>query len=477
MENQLQQLPGMTNDLTVTFKAGESKDLFRVFTVRFPGDLAGYQYQFDALVVSSADAAALVAHIKIGDTAGEALVSNGQGWFSGMELFQDRACYFAPPARPAAISMSQTGEYFNLDITAQSDNGARLEALRTTTSEEILHLLESTFLCVYTDQSEWFATNRVISRNEPVNFKQVSRNGTREGVRPIEMESRIWYVSQDGGIMFSMAYDDVSTSYNSRPESLLASHLVKDIKRMALQRKTGENNANRLWLVRNDGRLICAIVIETQEITAYSEWVPADGGLVKEVAVDGNEAVWACIERNGTTTIERMLEQETTCLQAYRDVVPDPAGQLPPMPVFDGKTVWVQEDGHYFGPYLVQGGIVTTDAFSGPVRVGLWIAPEFESMPYLDVLKNEDVVFRPGRVHSILAHVLNTQSLALGANGRPPKEVSLLGHDSNLDDPTPYSGPVRLHGLLGIAVGPTVTITQARPGMLRVQDFTPGVKH
>jgi hypothetical protein len=477
LQTEARLLPGMSAGLSLTYDAASSSSGYAVFAVTFGGSLDGDEYQFDANILNTADASVLSSHIQTGKTAGEVLVSAAKGWFAGMDLFQDRAIYFGARARRASVSMSKVAAYFTLNIKDQADNGARLEALRTISSEQILHVLEGKYLLVFTDKAEWFATNRTIVRNEPVNFVRTTENGCRPNCRPQVLEGFVWYVNKDGSVLYSTSYDDVSTSFLADPESLLATHLIAGVKRMGVQKKVNNNNVSRLWMLRDDGRLIYAVVIKSQEIMAVVEWIPAGGGLVKEIAIDGQQRVSIAVQRGSVVTQELLEEAGQNVFHNALTVSTDLTGVAGGLSLFNGKSVWARINGYLFGPFTVTGGQIQTEENASSAIVGLWQPPNFESMPFVKVMQDNSILQRPGRVHTINLALIDTESIAVGANGSPPKNVSLAQQSDDLtQSPKPFNGKKVVSGINGVIEGPTVRITQTRPGLLRVRDYLPGVK-
>lgn len=470
-------LPGMTNDLTIVHDDAASLSLYKVFTVTFGGALKGDEYQFDAQILNTSDGSVLSSHLVIGKTAGEPLVSATKGWYAGMDLVQDRAIYFAPKARKAALSMSKAGEYFDLDIEDQADNAARLEALRTITSETIVFVLESKYLIAFTDKAEWFASNRTIERNQPVNFVRTTENGCRPNCRPAVFEGFVWYVNKSGTMLFSTSYDDVSTSFLADPESLLATHLISGVKRMCVQKSVNENGVSRLWMLRDDGRLVYAVVIKSQEIMAVVEWVPAGGGLVKEIAVDGQQRISITVQRGATISEEVLEEAKDNLFQCSMTVTTDLAGEASGLSIFEGKTVWARINGYILGPFTVTSGKIQTGEAAASAQIGLWQPPNYESMPFVRVLPNNEILERPGRIHTVVLGLMDTESVAVGANGIAPKNVPLQQSTDDLSQaPVPVTRKVTVAGLMGAVAGPTVRITQTRPGRLTVRDYLVGAK-
>lgn len=476
MRQAIANLPGFGSGVTVTFLGGADK--YRRMEVRFSGPLQGSEYDFDASIVNTSNTSALATHTEIGKTAGELLVSISRGGFSGMANYQDRSIYIAPKAKPSAIAMSRVGEYFDLNIESQSDNSARLEALRTEVSETILFALDATYLLVFTDRAEYFASNRTIERNKPLNWVRASAIGTKKGCKPVLMDSTVYFVSRDGGRLYSAAYDAVSEAFQPTPVNDLNNDIVTNIRRMVVQRKSGKMSGDRLWLLREDGRLICCAANVSQDIRlAACEWPVAGDGLVRGISVDGLDRLWATVDRNGVYSRELLVEQEDSLFQMTVATTTDLAGSIGGLLLFEGKTVWAQIDGDIHGPFTVSSGSFQTDVSGRPALVGIWTPPIYESMPYVRVLPNDDVVRRPGKIVSGKFFLEDAASFAIGANNRPARDVPLQLMGDDLDQAKKnYTGHKAVAGLIGACMDPTLTITQVRPGRLRVRDYIAGVK-
>lgn len=477
IQTALRALPSLNSDVNCTYLPAMTGDEFRVLRVDFTSSLAGVEYEFDCQVVNTSEASTLVGHTRIGSTDFENLVSGSQGGFAGMTLYQDRAVYYAPAARQLAIAMSKVGEYFDLDIDKEGDADARLEAIRSQSNQRILHVVEDAYLLVFTNEAEYFINNRVIKRSEPLNFVEASRIGTRKGVKPARFDGRMLFVDKTGSNLHSIQYDAVKENYYPPREDLLAQHLIVSAKRMVSQGRTSGSVAPRLWVLRDDGRLVEGVKIESEDINALCEWVAADSGQVLEIELDGDDGIWMAIKRGSDITIEVMEEASSNLFQCAIDTTTNLVGEASGLSKLNGRTVWARINGHVDGPFVVSGGKIQTDFPSANAKVGLWQPPLYESMPYWRVLPNDEILERPSRIHTVTLNLISTESVALGVNGRTAKDVPLVPASADLDQPAPlFSGQKELAGLIGVATGPTVTITQTRPGRLRVRDFTPGIK-
>lgn len=474
----LRALPSLNTDVNVNYLKGDSTDEFWVFKVNFTASLAGVEYDFDADVPNTSQGSALVNHSRIGKTELERLISSDRGGYGGMTLFQERAWMWAAKARKNALNASRIGEYFDLDADKIGDNAPILTAIRSDSGEEILAVAEDTFLVIFTNEAEYFVTNRTIKQSEPINIVEVSRYGTKKGVKPQKFDGKMWFITRDGASLYTIQYSAVSEKFEPTQEDLLASHLVDKVKRQWVQRKIAGSTMPRLWELRDDGRLVYGIVVSEQEITAFVEWVPADGGLVKDIHPDGNDRLWMVTKRGGAVWIEMMEEADSNLFHASSTVSTDLTGVATGLAHFNGKQVWCRINGYIDGPFTVTNGSIATGIPGGhQAQVGLWQPPVFESMPYWKVLPNEEILERPAQIKTLTLNVIDTESVAIGVNGQPAFNQDLGRAEDDLSiAPQPFTGTLELIGLNGVAEGPTVVITQTRPGRLTVRDYTPGVK-
>lgn len=466
-------LPSFSSGVTVTHQSLPSRA--RKLTIVFGGDASGEEYEVSCLVGNTSEVSALPSHTQVGKTDGEPIISLSRGWPGTSSLMQDRLGYARLKGQTGAQMLSATGEYFTLNIEAGGDSAARLDRLRSQTSEKILRIKESKYFLAFTNLGAYFATNRTISRNEPLNYVLASEVGIRPNTDPIDLEGLLYYVANNGKVILSMQYDDVSTSYNANPETLLSSHLIEGIMRNARQVGSTATDTNRMWLLREDGRLLSANVIRNQEILGICEWLCADAGKVREITIDGYNDAWICVERGGQLRHEYM--EENLLFQQSVRTGTDLAGRISALPYPDGTVLWCEADGFILGPYICQSGVIDLDDAYSQVTVGRWVAPIYESMPHVLVLDDDRILRRPGRIHTANISIIGTSSIAIGANNRPPKDVALLETSDPADSPMPRkTKKIKVTGIKGHAVDTTLVITQSRPGYLQVRDYSTGEK-
>lgn len=488
MQAALEALPGVGTGVSVVAILGDPVSGFYTMTVTFGGALSGREFDFQSTINNTSDASALAYHTNFGKTDFEALFSTARGWPGFVDLVQDRLGYARIPAVSGALALSRIAEYFDVNAAAVTDDAARLDRLRSKTSETIVAFKESKYLLVLTDKGVYFATNRTIERNQPLNFVNASEIGAQPNCRPFDLEGVAYYVainpqglafaSEGGKQLVSTVYDDVSTSYNSEPKSLLASHLADKMIRAVRQRPATDQDASKGWIMRTDGRLVACQIIKNQEITGFCEWIAAASGKVRDVRIDGRNRLWMPVERPGSYTIERY--DASIYLQDAVIRTCDLSGTVIDLVEYEDEELWAVPAGysHGIGPFTVLGGAINLgDAYAGNIVVGRWQPPRFESMPEVLVTPNDDVVIRPGRIHTADINIIDTGSIAVGANGQAVQDIPLLTALDPVDTPmAAKTKKVTRTGMLGMMEYTTLVITQTKPGTFRVKDYAVGAK-
>lgn len=473
----LEALPSLGPGVSVAIVnlAGNTKRV----DVIFGGGLSGVEYQLISEVTNSADAAALSSHVQIGKTEFEPLFSDERGWPGVFGFAQDRLAYGDIAAVPPALSFSQAGEYFTVNIEAAGASAARLDKLRAgQVSERVLGVTEATYLLVGTDRAVHFASNRTINKTDPLNFVETSDTGMVPNCRFQKLENKVYYVGVNpksdppsGSSVLSLGYSEIETAFDANPEHIFATHLVEKIVRFCGQVAGDVADNSKLWCMRSDGRLIAACIIKSQDVLGFVEWICAGGGAVREICVDAANDVRLTVERGGDMRHERM--DRGLFLQAAIVRTPDLSGGVTGLELHEGREVWAVADGYVLGPFTVDGGRIDLGgAYAGQVTVGLWQPPLWESMPRHLITRTDEILRRPGRIHSARVQVIETDSIAIGANGQPAQDVPLTRASSPVDaPPPPFTGSARRFGMLGAVIGPTLVITQKRPGRMHVRDL------
>ena len=469
---------------TVTVVSSSLPGTTRQIDITFGGLLSGSEYGLVSTITNTADAAALASHIQIGKTNFEPILSAARGWAGRTGLVKDRLVYGDIKSVPPALAFSQAGEYFKLNIEAAGAAAAILDKLRGGQAlERVLAVEEAVYPVILTDRGVYFISNRALSALEPRNYVKVTALGTVVTCDPAAIDQKLYYVGVDaeppaggtpnkGHQVLSLSYSEIDTNFEAIPEHIFATHLIEGIVRSKGQLAQSRADAAKFWLLRDDGRLIAANIITSQEVLGYCEWVAAAAAKIVEFTVDVANRVRMAVERLGRLRHER--QDRLALFQATVLRSTDLAGGIAGLELFEGLDVWAKAQGYVLGPFKVASGTIALgDPYQGEVEVGVWQAPVWESMPRYRVLSNDEIVKRPGRIHTAVAEVLETTSIAMGANGQAIENVPLSQTADPADLPMPAKSiMVTRSGMLGAMTGTTLVVSQTRPGELHVRDLT-----
>jgi hypothetical protein len=475
----IEALPSVSPGITVTSANAGSNA--RAFSINFTGEgNLGLPFVVNARVVNSVNAGASSLQLAKADAGGEPLFSEARGYPSCGRFYQERLFSGGFQSRRGAILASPSGDFFSGNIEIEAASGGILLQLSTRGAERIVRFAESKHLVIFTSDAEYYVSDRRISREQPVNVVESTRQGIAPDVPVVEAEEGLFFVSRNRSVIFSHVYDDIDQGYRSEPISLLASHLIRGVRGAAMQRAEENNDAGRYILVRDDGMVIVGVIIRAQEVVGFNRWVTA--GKVLDVVVDGANRVWMIVERavNGQAVLRLERWDEDVLVDAAIERIVD-SDVVTGLELHEGAEVYAQcecdGDEWIFGPFTVADAQITLPRSVHKAIVGRWTAPSARTLPPPRDIAENVVLKRKARVHGVIASLIGTTSIAIAANGGRPQDLPFLRAGMQLDRPAPaYTGDVSIDGLLGYSDDGEVEITQLRPGRLQVSALVVQVK-
>lgn len=448
-----------------------------ILTIIFTGDRnIGSRNTMSAEVVNTAEAAANVSHFVIGDPGGEALISPGRGYASCGAFYQDRLISGGFRSKRGAWLASASGEYFDLNIRLAAASGAILANIDTHGAEQLQRIVSDKYLLLFTSDAEYFVADRALDRTKPPTIVNSSRYGSAPDLPVLANEGEIVFASRNKSTLYAAAFDEVAASYVAKPISLLAPHIVNAMTGMALQRPSGVGNAARLWMPRADGTMTVGILLRDQQVTAFVRWATSRG-LVQAACVDGKNVAYLLVQRfTGEDPSELHLERLETGL-LFDDVVEQnfaPAQRIVGgLAIHESEEVWAEADGYVVGPFRPRGGEIDLGFAANNVKVGRWTPPVGKTLPLPSEVAERTVLRRPKRVHTVRLDLVDTTSVAVGANDQPARNVALARAGGAIDAPqAPVNRTVVVTGIRGVSDTGQVVITQTRPGQLGWRGIT-----
>ncbi|MHA7968981.1 phage tail protein [Rhizobium sp. CAU 1783] len=463
----LTDLPNVEPGFSVASPSGN------VITITFSGTgNEGDGWAVSGEVVNKADAAIVASKTQVGVPPGEAVISATRGWPQCGAFWQQRLLVGGMKGLPNAWLMSKTGDYFEFNERFTEANGPALVPMDSAGGETIEAIVPSLNLLIFTSQAEYWIAERALSRTEAPNHVQASRHGSNRGLPVTENEGAAIWCHKNRSTIGELRYTDVEGNFVATDISLLAPHLLRNVRDMAVRRTTENISCNLQAIILESGEARLVSLLREQEVTAYAR--RTSHGHFKRVSRNGRNELSFIMDRDGTRTLERM---ETGLLldEAIDITIPSPSKEVTGLSRFNGREIWLIGDGDVFGPYTVSGGTVTLPKSVSAVTAGTWKPPIVETLPPPRDIGPNTVLKRKARIHTVHLALDDTTSLAISTNGGALKEVDLFRYGVLADVPElsqGYTGVIKISGLRGYSDEPFVRISQLRPGRLNIRSIT-----
>lgn len=395
------------------------------------------------------------------ETGYEDTWSSSKGWPRTTTFHEGRLYFGGSKTRPTTIWGSKVGFFFDFQPVEAYDDDAVEATLDTNTLNTIIDIISGRDLQIFTTGGEFFVPQDTQQPVTPTTFfvRTGTRNGVREGIRVVQLDSGTIYIRRQGKALSEFLYSDTTLSYVSNSISLLSSHLLKEPKEMALRKATSTDETDLLMIVNEtDGTMAAYSLFTQQQVVAPSEII-TDGEFI-EVAVDVTD-IYAVVKRTFNGTDKYFIEMFdsdyfTDC--AFSGGAVSSVSSLP----HEAEAVKVIADGNILSDETVTSGSITFDrASTSSYEVGLPFDVEVTTMPVdKDIGTGTRLAFKK-RIVEINAVVDSTQHLSLNGVLVPIRAFDTAG---TLDSPTSeYTGIKTLHGKLGYTRDAKVSVTQEYP--------------
>lgn len=460
-------LPNVAAGVTVTHVSGKK------FDIQFSGaGNEGDGWAVSGRVVNKADAAILARKTVVGVKPGEPVISSARGWPSCGCFYSQRLLTGGFRSLPNAWLMSLQTDPYNFDERFTGANGPALIPMDVPGGERIERIVAGRNLLIFTTKAEYWLAERALSKTTAPNHVQSSTNGIRPGTPVIDIEGAQVYLHSDGNVLGEFRYTDVEGNFVSTDLSLLAPHLVRQGRDLARRRADGQVSGNLVALIEDDGDARLATILREQEVTAFAR-MSSDGTPIAVATNGRNEMSWI-FQRGSQRRLER-FEPGLLLDEAVSFTYGSPTDTITGLGRFNGREIWIIGDLDVFGPFTVSDGTVTLPVVVSNATAGTWKPPRVQTLPLPRTVGPGIVLKRKARIHSVKVSVLDTTSIAIGVNGKPPHSIDLMRYGMDADLPelqAAYTGDITLRGLRGWEDDPYVEITQLRPGRLTVRSVT-----
>jgi len=397
------------------------------------------------------------------ETGYEDVWSVTRGYPRTVTFHQGRLYFGGSKSRPSTIWGSKVGLFFDFEGTEGFDDDAVEATLDTNTYNAITDMISTKDLQVFTTGGEFFVPQQGLEPITPSAFflATAGRNGSKPGVRVQQLESGVMFIHRQGKMLNEVAYNDTALTYLTSKISLLAGHLLKDPKRIALRRGINTDENDLLFIVNElDGTMAAFSLIRSQNVIAPSEFITVDGEF-DEVGIDIDD-IYAVVKRTIEGTDQYYIEKFEKGLLTDCATTGGAVSSIS-TPQVAGESVNLLLDGLVQANEIVaSGGSVSIPRPSTTsYEVGLPISVEARTMPVeVDIRAGTRIGFKK-RIVEVNAMVIDTQHMEINGKLVPFRTFDTAGMlDSVIPD---FTGTKVVHGILGYSNDARITITQSYP--------------
>jgi hypothetical protein len=468
-------LPNVQPGVVVTIESAVNPFRLRV---KFDGaENLGDLWSLSGAVVNKGDAAILSSKDVVGVSPGEPIISALRGWPRCGVFYQLRLLLGGFKSAPNNWMASISGRYFDFDQRLNTADGSFVVPMNIAGGERIENIVNNQFLLIMTsERNYWIAGSASgLSKTAPPKHIPATDHGVAAHVPVVDNEGAAVYVHKSGDFIGEMRYTDIDGNYTATDLSLLAYHLVGNVKDIAMRRKADQQSANQCIIVNGDGELRIGYLLREQELTGFVRY-STTGSAVACAVNNRNEATFI-MQRSRSGGVARTIErfENGLLLDGAVDVLnAEPNSLVQGLAMHEGQEVWALADGHVLGPFMVAGAQIELPLEASQVCVGRWTPPKAVTLPLSRMIGPELWLQKKGRIHTVQIFVEDTTSLAVSCNGGKVYDVDLRRYGQAPDVPellAPANGLIKISNFGGFVDEPTCSITQLRPGRLTVKSI------
>jgi len=222
-----------------------------------------------------------------------------------------RLWFAGSTAKPTSVWGSRVNGFFDFTAEAISgsipDDHAIFDTIESNQYNKITNVFSGRGLQVFTTGSEYFNDVDIIT---PANSAWKAQTGYgSKGIRPIFIDGATLFVDSSERTIREFVYNFDEDAHVSNSITLLASHLLTDIKAVSAIKGTNIDVSDFVYVVNSDGSLAVMNTLRNEGILGWTHWT-TDGEFLDVCVVD--KAVYFLVKREGEYFIELLNEDSYT---------------------------------------------------------------------------------------------------------------------------------------------------------------------
>lgn len=380
-----------------------------------------------------------------------------RGYPAAVEFHENRLCFGGTIAEPDSLWMSKIGRFFNFDVGDAADDDSINLVAATGDVNEIRYLVSNRDLQVFTASAELYVPTFLNQSITPANAQ--IRKQTPYGcefVEPVSIDGATIFIQTGGKVAREYLYTDDEDAYTSTAVSTIASHLLGDLKDIAVVNGFAGLSESYAVFPKADGD--CA-VFSSNRAERRAGWMrfTTQGRFDSVVSID--DRLFATVWFDNTDL--RLVEFDPDYQLDNSKLYTLTSNVATVSADFDNGTVVhviaIEGDRQdYLGTHTVTAGAIDLSAYN-PTYTEAYIGYSFDVVvvtnPIDASVGNGPVTGHPRGISSAILDMRDTRSLKVNT--------------SALVTEAAFNGKKEFR-ILGYSRDPQITITQNEPLSLQV---------
>jgi hypothetical protein len=266
-------------------------------------------------------------------------------------------------------------------------------------------------LQVFTSGGEFYVPESPITPKNIAVLPQ-SKLGAKRA-RPVTIDGVTLFIQRTGKSINQFVFINEFQANESRSISVLAPHLIKNPKKMALRVGTEISDANYVFMVNDDGTVTVFNTLASENVTAFTSWkTEGASGLIKSVAVVDFK-VYMLVERYIDGNTVYYIEGENELLNTDSGVIVTglASNTLTGLDHLEGETVKVKADGAVQADQVVTSGQITIGRTADTIEAGLEYQPIVKTMPLNIGLQNGPNAASKKRINRVAVNMYESNGV------------------------------------------------------------------
>jgi hypothetical protein len=361
---------------------------------------------------------------------------------------------------PNFMFSSHSNGFFNFSVGTAQDDESIQGSLGLDEVNNILHLVSSRHLQVFTDAGVLYIRESDTQPITPANYDPnfTVPYGVSDVATPRRYDGATLFVQDTGKVVRELLWNDLQDSYTAAPISLLASDIISGVQQLSIF--FGNTTGPEQWatMVNDDGTIAIYHSVRSEKIAAWIPWT-TDGTF--ESITELNGIIYTSVKRNINGSDVYYLEKfnfdrTVDCAASLGAVSGTTWSGLAHL---EAESASVIDGNLYHGPFTVNssGQVVLNEAASAP-EAGLNFTRTIIDLPPVIAGPNGSTHGLKKRVGTVVIRVHEAVNFTVAG-----QEFLIRQVDDALEaDPTPVSNQYEFHTLGWTRTG-EITITQTAP--------------